>query len=263
MSKEFKIAQKLLLKAPPGEYDLCLNDLKKIIDHGTVKQAELATKVLWHENNYTYVYITDHHAILCGYGRQPDGTYFDPHTGYVFYYNFDTNEVTPTGIKGPEQSPLCTELLPKLESYVFSAYRESSCAAVYSVAGGGIVIILRSSSISIQNFCTGGIFGQYYLQPNGQLSGSIKSLQHYFEEGNSFAHFDCNMPPESIDMAQTNSEISDQILDTITRFESRYRKAAMNAYDSVDENRALSILRLKLPYTGTRINWELELSTRK
>ena len=64
MSKKVKYASNFLSHAPPGEYEVCVNDLKQIASESTVIQARNETKVQWHESNYYFVRIRINQRVI-------------------------------------------------------------------------------------------------------------------------------------------------------------------------------------------------------
>ena len=257
MSKKVKYASNFLANAPPGEYEICINDLKQIASESTVNQARNETKVQWHENNYFFTIVQDHGAVICADARQPDGSYLDPHSGYLFNFDFDTKKVTTTTSKGPAQNPICEDLLPALDAYAAASYKDKSFSGCYTLSDGSISIILRSSSTSLSNCRTGAVYARYVLQTNGTFTGTIKSIQHFFENGNALSEFSSDLQTK-IKMGDSKS-VTRAIIHAIDDFEQNWLDAANTAFEKVGEE-ALFKLRRKFPVTHTKIQWERELT---
>lgn len=257
MSKKVKYASNFLAHAPPGEYEICINDLKQIASESTVNQARDETKVAWHENNFYYVIVQDHAAVICSDAKQPDGSYLDPHSGYLFNFDFDSKKVTTTTNKGPTQNPICAELLPALDAYAASSYKDKSFSGCYTLSDGSTAIVLRSSSTSLSNCRTGAVYARYLLQPNGTLTGTIKSIEHFFENGNALSEFGSDLQT-SVKMGNPK-DVAKAVLRAIDDFEQNWLDAANTAFEKVG-NEALFKLRRKFPVTHTKIDWERELT---
>jgi hypothetical protein len=118
-------------------------------------------------------------------------------------------------------------------------------------AKGAVLIILRSSSISLKNFRTGNIIARYKLESGGKLSGSISVTQHYFETGNVMCHqaTQLNTTVPAGDLPQVVAKIRD--------FENQWLRSYLEAFDWLF-NEGMAKLRRKMPVSGTKIAWEAE-----
>jgi len=255
MSEEnLAIIKKFLEDAPPGEYEQCSAALQAVVtpeDAGLISQARSETLKSWSEKACRAVEVDGHNAIICPEALQEDGTYVDPITLKTFEYDFESREakVTENTVEGSE---FRGELQKELIDYAIGAYKENPVVGVFDKADGSLAIVLGSQSISLNNFRTGKTVAKYTLTQDGNLTGKIESIQHFFEKGNAVCQNDdeCNV--------STKFGNAKEVIKAIKAFEDKWLTDYKETLARIGEE-IIFRLRRKFPISKTKINWENEI----
>lgn len=85
-----------------------------------------------------------------------------------------------------------------------------------------------------------------------QLSGSIKIVNHYFEQGNIQFKLDKNY--DSPISGSASGDISQSVVAHIAKLEEEYQAGLEDMYEEISENHMKSLRRL-LPVTGKNFDW--------
>ncbi|KAH0787211.1 F-actin-capping protein subunit alpha [Histomonas meleagridis] len=260
MESETDVVSRFLEESPPGEYEQCSSVLSVLVSKPTLLESRAATIKKWNMKQCTYVPISQHAAIICEEAAQSDGSFVDPITYKTFNYNFAYRRAEEIG--GEPEVPsneLREELQTKLTDYLSQTYHEQAAVGVYTTSKGSLVIYLRSSSISLENFRTGSVISRYVFEDNSTLSGKIESIQHFFEGGNAVCQNSATLSPVSINGDNVQQK-SAQIIEAIISFEEKWIKSVQETLTKIGEE-GIACLRRKMPVTKTKINWRAELET--
>lgn len=259
MSRAELIA-KFLQEAPPGEYEQCSACIHAITgDTKSLLAGRAKSLERWNFENYTYVDMGDHGAIVCREARDSNGYFFDPVRRATFSYDFTTRRASePTGGLVTPPSPLRDVLQRHVDAYIRDSFREQAAGGVYDFEGS-IVIILRCSSISLENFRTGSVVSRYVLQEKA-LKGWTRAVQHFFENGNVMATQRADFPLAVINDSGELEEIAAEVIDRIREFEESWIKSILKGMATIEAD-GLKKLRKKMSFRGTETNWRGLLTT--
>ena len=260
MESETDVVSRFLEESPPGEYEQCSSVLSVLVDKSTLLESRAATIKKWNMKQCTYVPISQHAAIICEEAAQSDGSFVDPVTYKTFKYNFAYRRAKETnGEPEVPSTDLREELQARLADYLSQTYHEQAAVGVYTTSKGSLVIYLRSSSISLENFRTGSVISRYVLEDNTILSGKIQSLQHFFEGGNAVCQNSATLNPVTIEEEDTQQKAA-RIIESIISFEEKWISSVQETLTKIGEE-GIACLRRKMPVTKTKINWRAELET--
>ncbi|KAH0794443.1 F-actin-capping protein subunit alpha [Histomonas meleagridis] len=247
------VVEQFLLDAPPGEYEQCSYDLSILTNKNSLKAARASTHEKWLHKFCYGVNINGNIAILCDEAKVSDGVYLNPNDYTLFKFNYDDLKATPISDKPKESSSSQrNEMQKQLQKYAKTAYKSQVGIGVYEQSKGNFTIVIRSSSISLNNYRTGGIVSRYTLDKSGKLKGEINIVQHFFESGNVMCNTGATL---SHDIHHNDIK---ELIATIEKFEAEWLKAYYDALEKM-YSEGMNKLRRKLPYSGTKINWEAEL----
>jgi hypothetical protein len=150
----------------------------------------------------------------------------------------------------PSSTPQRGQLQQLLTEYARTAYKSTIGVGVYDTKSA-LLIVLRSSSISLKNFRTGNVIARYKLESNGKLTGTITVTQHYFETGNVMCH-----QSSKLETSVSGGDLPGAVA-KIREFENQWLRSYLEAFDWLF-NEGMTKLRRKIPVSGTKINWEAE-----
>ncbi|KAH0791189.1 F-actin capping protein alpha subunit [Histomonas meleagridis] len=257
--KQTQIISEILSEAPPGEYKQCEAALKGLLPkQNSLKEATEATELQWNLSQYTYVPFNTHSAMLCAEARLPDGSFIDPVTLQTFTYNLDKKAATNTG-KTVQGSPLRNLIQEKISVYGLNSYGHYFACGAFDTKDQKVQVILRSSSISLENYRTGNVIAKYLVDPSKlEVKGRIQTLQHFFENGNAVCQYGVNLDKKL--SGKSPEEISNSFMEAIIEFENNFYDEYIIGLSKIGDE-GLNRLRRKLPVTATKINWEIELTT--
>ena len=248
------LAANFLRNAPPGEYEQCSACVHAITgDTQSLLEARAKSIEEWNFDNYTYVDMGDHGAIVCREARDPKGYFFDPIKRATFSYDFTTRKASePTGGLCSHPTPLRDILQRHADAYLKTSFREQAAAGVYDYEGD-IVIILRSSSISLTNFRTGAATSRYLLKDK-VLTGWTRATQHFFETGNVMATQKADFQRVVLNDTGDPENLATEVFEQIKEFEASWMKEMLKGFAEIKEN-GLSLLRRPKSAIQTKINW--------
>lgn len=246
-------ASRLLVNAPPGEFDDCVAALSQFAsDQEVVKEATNKSIRTWMMNSCAPVTVGDHQAMICEEALQSNGLYVDPNTMNLFNYNFEEKQVEETGEKLQSTSfrDACQNTLG-----VFSknTLKNGTCG-VYDIEDG-VAIVLSGSSIVRENYRTGNVVMRFTIK-NGHLAGKITAAAHFYENGNctleNSADFEGNVKGEDDDKQAANA------VKLLSEFYKQWTEKLTYGFDLL-KNEGLNKLRRRLPVTKSKINWRAEI----
>jgi capping protein alpha len=249
--KQLRLATSFLVNAPEGEFELVAADLDALTGNPKlVGAARDAAYLQWAHAQAHLVQVDGNNVIIADESKVADGAYVNPYTQTIVRFDPATKKFKGTPDRAPGANPQRAQLQQLLVEYSRTAYKSTTGVGVYE-AKGALLIVLRSSSVSLKNFRTGNLIARYKLEANGKISGSISVTQHYFETGNVMCHQSTRLETTvpAGDLAQVVAKIRD--------FENQWLRSYLEAFDWLF-NEGMTKLRRKIPVSGTKINWEAE-----
>lgn len=253
-----EIAAKFLKDAPVGEYEQCAAALQTITnDAGLLQSAREESGKEWEHRQCTGVKNGENIVIICEEALLSDGCYVDPYTWKAFNYDFKSKMISPSDSQPPPTTKLRDAIQARLTLYAPIAYTSKSAYGAY-LKDDQIVVVMRSSSVSLKNYRTGCAIGKYVIASDGTYKGRLETTEHFFENGNSMCHYAAETKGRM--RAADPIKFADEFVDSVAMFEEQYFEALSQGLEKIGEE-GLSKLRRKLPVTATKVNWELELST--
>ena len=261
MSETSEIINDFLLDAPPGEFKQCAAAMTCIVSNKKLVESSISkTEKQWNHQQYTPVTINDHTAMICDESMVGDERYIDPVLNQVFKYNISKKSMKLLN-ETVNGSSLRNAIQARINEYALETYGETFAAGAYDVPNESnkVVVIMRSSSVSLSNYRTGIVIGRYIIDSeNKKVEGSIKTQQHFFENGNAMSKFETNINNDLI--GNSDDEIADSFIQEISKFETSFYDEYLLGLLKIGAE-GLNHLRRKLPITASKINWEQELTT--
>jgi hypothetical protein len=186
--KQLRLATSFLVNAPASEFELVCSDLEAVTGNSKlVGSARDAAYLQWAHAQAHLVPLDGNNAIVCDEAKISEGSYLNPYTQTVFKWDSSGKKFKAVNDRAPNSTPQRTQLQQLLTEYARTAYKSTIGVGVYDTKSA-LLIVLRSSSISLKNFRTGNVIARYKLESNGKLNGGITVTQHYFETGNVMCH---------------------------------------------------------------------------
>lgn len=261
MSEQSDIISSFLLDAPPGEFKQCAAALACIApSKKAVDAAVAATEREWNHRQFTPVAIGNHTAIVCDEAAASDGRYVDPATGQ--YFRYDPAKKAASAADGSVRgSALRAAVQQLLGAYAAEAYGENGAAGAYDARDDAnrVIVIMRSSSVSLSNYRTGIVVGRYVIDGGARrVTGEIRTQQHFFENGNAMSKFAAQIDKEI--EGEAPEELASAFIREVAAFESSFYNEYLLGLLKIGAE-GLNHLRRKLPVTASKINWEMELTT--
>lgn len=256
--EKVEIAAKFLQNAPVGEYEQCAAAIATITNDTELLQgAREKSAREWEHKQCTGVKSGENIVIICDEALLPDGSYVDPYTWKAFHYDFKSKMISPSDAEPPTTTKLRDAIQARLTLYAPIAYTSKSAYGAY-LKDDQIVVVMRSSSVSLKNYRTGCAIGKYVIASDGTYTGRLETTEHFFENGNSMCFFGASTKGRM--RAADPIKFADEFVDSVASFEEQYFESLSQGLEKIGEE-GLSKLRRKLPVTATKVNWELELST--
>jgi hypothetical protein len=249
--KHLKLAAGFLANAPQGEFELVAADLESVTGNAKLVTAARDSAFLpWAHAQAHLVALDGNNVIVADESKVSEGAYINPYTQTLFRFDASTKKFKSTTDRAPPSTPQRAQLQQLLTEYARTAYNSTIGVGVYD-AKSALLILLRSSSVSLKNFRTGNVIARYKLESNGKLTGSISVTQHYFETGNVMCHqstpLNATVPAGDLP----------QVVAKIREFENQWLRSYLEAFDWLF-NEGMAKLRRKIPVSGTKLNWEAE-----
>lgn len=250
-------AKKFLLAAPPGEYEQCVLSLKHFAeDEEAIDEAVSQTIEEWIVKQCTATEIDEKKVLLCEEARLPDGRFINQNNLIPFTFDFIGRRVEEQeeDVEPIEGTPLRQELQDALQKFVKDNLH-NGIVGVYDREDGQ-VIVMTASNISLNNFKTGSIVIKLNFV-NGELNGTFNYLGHFYENG-------CTFGKHEIELSETIEEgdpddVARAVRGRIQRFFDQWKNKLMEGVDEI-LNEGMNKLRMKMPFTKTKINWEQEVA---
>jgi len=254
------IVGRFIASSPSGELQFILSDLRGLVNQDEFDlEAELPALVAEH-NFAVHKTVTNNGVLvpLHAAGQLGDGYLFDPRSCQAFEYDHVVGVVRNTRALADGEAPAATEQQRRSAQEACQQYAEANleggAAGCYSTAAG-ISIGISGCKDNLSNFWSGRWSSTWNITISGSsadISGSMKSLVHYFENGN--VQFEV--------LKQVSGAISwsspDQFGAAVVEFISAQEKEVV---DGVQRNfqqaeESFKGLRRKLPKTKQEFNWQ-------
>jgi hypothetical protein len=247
-------AIRFLVDAPTGEFDDCYAALAQFVaDKNIPPIAKRRALPVWLKASCLPVDVEDRKVLISEDGQLESGQFVDPTTARPFTFDFETRQVTAVAADPIPSTPLREALQPALEKWASTALKNGH-AAVYD-ADGGVTVVIAGSTISKENFRTGGVVLRFTLV-GGALAGTIRLRGHCYEQGNAVADqttsFNDSIP------GGTDEEIASALSKKIAAFYGDWTAKLQAGFDLLSTE-GLDKLRRRLPIMKTKVNWRQEI----
>jgi hypothetical protein len=247
-----EIVKSFLTETPPGEFEQCLGALEGFLARKVPDKIRNAACADWSHRTCRLVPIEGRNVLVIEEARLGEGIYVNPYTNMLYEYDFGTGTHKCLDEIGPgANSPDRVNLQWLMDEYMMQTYKPEMGVGVFESRQGVFTIVMRCSSVSLQNYRTGNIAAKYILDDVGHLTGEISVMQHFYEKGNVMcthrAKLDGKVGVRDVAAA----------VEKIKAFESAWMNAYLGGFDWLAAEGVIR-LRRKLPISGTKINWEME-----
>lgn len=247
-------AGRLVVDAPPGEFDDCIHALSGFVSDPKIAQAAKAAYLeKWMVANCLPVQVGDKTAMLCTEASLGNGKYIEPNSMKPFKYNFEERKAVELDDAPIESTSLREVIQSTIQKFSQTTLR-NGCCGVYD-SSEGVAIIMSGSSISKENFRTGSLLMRFTYN-NGRLKGYISLHAHFYENGNAMG-----AQTSEYDKAVSGADdgqIASNILKEISSMYNDWTTKMANGFELL-KSEGLNILRRRLPKTQTKVNWRHEI----
>lgn len=152
-------------------------------------------------------------------------------------------------------------LIESLDKYIGEQYKPNSTVGTAAVEGSDqltVYVDISCHHLNHKNFWGGEWLSRWTVKhtlnsSDFELTGSIKIMNHYFEQGN--IQFKLEKKYDSpINGTLKGGDASESIVAEIAKIEQEYKDSLTGMYEEISENHMKS-LRRRLPFTGKSFDW--------
>lgn len=264
-SAETKLAVStfFMSSAPPGEIKEVLADCQKLVSDSSVLTTAAVNTILSNYNTTNMVPAKDsegNKVIPHPAGKRSENDFVDPATGRVVTFNHSQNTFTASGesVSLPDNVKKYRDAVDaEMGKYIANNFKSGKCAtATFGNDNGTLTICVSAQNTKLSAFWTGGWKSYYTLDVSStgskKLTGNIKVVVHYFEDGNVQLHTDMDQSVDvSVgDAAATGAAVAKAISNLESSFQSNLEEMYVNMHRSTFKS-----MRRFLPLNGQPMNW--------
>jgi hypothetical protein len=151
-------------------------------------------------------------------------------------------------------------LVEALDKYISENFKEGTSLATVSVTGSSDItanIEISCHNLNHKNFWGGEWISRWAVThtlggSDYTLTGDIKIVNHYFEQGN--IQFKLDKSYSSPDSTSAQGDVAQAVVAHIGKLEEEYQAGLEDMYVDISENHMKSLRRL-LPFTGKNFDW--------
>lgn len=274
-TEKLSIAETLLMRSPPGQFSLVLDDIKKLLPAGLMtseKSAAIANtynmsvaRVARGEGGRSFVIAKEGQLEGEGNGSQfidsavAKAVSVDNISGSILSESEESD--VPAGPLEEERAAVETSLATYIKGN-FAAAPTRACA-VYAPSGSPntLVIYVSAEHINLRNWWAGSWVGRYEVTGlgggNPSFSGSITVRGHYFESGNLQLQSNKTLTTVDIDIDSSDaSDLAKAIVTKIRDAEDGLQNALNDMYTEMS-NTTLRNMRRAVTVTGEKFSWKI------
>jgi capping protein alpha len=264
--EKLRIANQFILNAPPGEFNEVVTDVRKILnDDALLNRTALQTFRQHNTENFATAAAADipHKVMVTAHNEVDTKHYKDYRAGVVFKFDHVKQEVVETrpldeSERVPEAEAFRAAIDASLSKYVYNYYPDGTLGVFPVRVDDEIEIHICISAVRLNptNFWNGQYRSYYHFKyrpgaATAKMSGLIKCLVHYYEDGN----VQLNTKTErNADVKVSDSSAAEAITKQIQEWESGFQTGLDSSTQNLLEL-SFKGLRRKLPISGTKFNF--------
>jgi len=262
-SEKLKVATHFLLSSPPGEIKEILKDIKKVLPGHLINDGNLLP--IFRTYNLDQFYIADvpggeHKLVIFPQAEVDDTHYIDSVTQTVVEFNHISQECVSVGGAAPDAAgvaaPFRAAIAEKIAAYVKSQYGTGRTAYAVVANGDEISVVIAGLNTNLRNYWSGNWRSAWNIALKGDkatVTGSIKALVHYFEDGN--VQMDTNKDVETVDLPYSDPEsLATAVSGRIQEQEGSTQDGLERLYSNMTDE-TFKDMRRVLPVTRTKFDW--------
>ncbi|KAM0803508.1 F-actin-capping protein-like protein subunit alpha-2 [Usnea florida] len=256
--------------APPGELADVVNDIKSLTSDDDPTLLDKAQPAFQRYNEEQLITVKlpgvgGKNVLISTHNSLGNGRYYDVESGVSFAFDHVTQKASDvqTHAFESEYAELISSLSKTLTTHAHEHYPSSTTHAVFpttttSTSSPSLAILLVANKYSPSNFWNGRLRTTYlYHPPTSTLTGTLKCDVHYYEDGNVRLLTTKTLPPTTMVMSSSASEI----MRTIAKVEKGWQEELNRGFSRLSEGEFKS-LRRQLPVTRQKVEWEKVTSYR-
>ncbi|CAI4034752.1 hypothetical protein SMKI_11G2020 [Saccharomyces mikatae IFO 1815] len=248
-SKFEEVVNKIVSDSPPGELREIYDDLIKITSENS-KNTILDAIENYNIQNCIPIDVNGKSIIVSKYNKE-GAKFFDPINSVIFSVNHLERkglDIEPYEFTHPSlEKEQLQDLHDKLQKYLLLNFSGDVSFAVYPILEetNKISIIIVSTKYNPKNFWNGYWRSCYvYDLETKELSGSISTQVHYYEDGN--VSFQSGKDISQFDIGD--------VVSAIKGIETSFEDELDRSFFELNEKQ-FKALRRRLPVTRSKINW--------
>lgn len=255
-----KVAKYIIKNTPIGHLGKSLENLKTIVGDKILTSSEVKQEI----QNYNVTHLTpvqvdliNSKVVISNLNKDADDYYYDQGQGVRFKIKIDggASIVNAEEIKGHEDTR--DEVEKKLKIYLEKYYKKEHMK--YNVYFDGVPnkinVIISAHNLNLRNFWSGEWLSTWELDLNSKkIFGNVRANTYYYEEGN--VQFNLNTDFEDTASGENDEEIAENLVNFIEKSENKLQIDLDKVYENFSDV-YIKPLRRNLPYTGTKMNWNL------
>jgi len=251
------IVNNFLLSSPPGEFMEVVTDVRALLPKESLLNN--SAPATFREYNTDQMIVVDspgnqHKVLITKYGEISDGEYLDPKGHQILTFDHIKQEVTRHRQISNELDSSLEPLRSAFENYSFqyvSEYYPLGATTVYA-KDKQIIVCISSARFNPSNFWNGR-WRSVWTFANGELTGNIKIIVHYYEDGN--VQLTTNSTQKTtVSESGSPDAIANAALKAIGKLEGQYQSSLETSYSTMGET-TFKVLRRNLPMSRTKIDW--------
>lgn len=264
--EKLKIAQHFLLSSPPGQFNEVYSDVKKLLPEDVLTESLVGgmARVFNLKNSKVVTAPSGKNVVIHQAGEVDPTHYFDPSSGAVFQVDHMTCATSESpGLKSEQdetQEPLRATLQSGVEGYVSAAYLSTMSAGGAFVKDGEFTIVITGEKSNLKNFWSGKWNSVWKIEVDEEaatykISGEIKILAHYFEDGN-LQLTSNKVVPTKDGKYESDTDLCAGLMAAIRAEESAMQTSLERLYENMSDT-TLRSLRRTMAITRTKMEWNI------
>ncbi|KDO25914.1 hypothetical protein SPRG_08855 [Saprolegnia parasitica CBS 223.65] len=262
--EKLKIANQLLLSAPPGEIRDVAKDVTKLLPAGLLSDAKLRSAMhAYNTKNCVGVMAPEgtHRVIICKEGEVDPTHYLDTKTKKVWGFDHVTQELQAHDARDAADmfvlpaEPFRLAVHQALDDYAFTQFANQGAVAVYATSPNELAIVLSTERVNLRNYWSGRWKSQWTLNLETRaLTGTIDLHVHYYEDGN--LQLQSHKTTEKTLTFHDASTVGAAVVQVIRDEEHVIHSNLEDMYINMSEE-TFKEMRRVMPVTQTKMEWSI------
>lgn len=265
IEEKLAICQYFISDCPPGHVADVVSALKTL-DCADVLTDDVVAGMLseYHAKNGTVVPVAGSDFRLCvsSEGKVGENSYLETAGGHVVEFNAMTGEAgqkreATAAELGSGDSDMQSEIQDAVNDHVKKNYSANSAAVVTST-GNTFTVVIGSEKQKLEAFWSGRWLSKWKVEVTGggkaAVSGNLRLLAHYFEEGNVQMNLNRDSEQKEISFSDAGG-LASSVAKYIEATSATLHDEIDNMFDNMQQT-TFKAIRRTLPINGSKFQWQ-------